>query len=210
MSTVLELSDDKILDIFQQLRVAYQLKRTLRYNTMRDFSVHSESVGEHVFALHFLARYFVRVEVLPHRLDMEKVGDIITFHDFGEIPGGDKPYIFKTKEDEEQEKLDAAKVFSMLPEELRTVAKESWEDYEAKGSLEAQFVNALDKLEPCFELHDPVNEKTLRRLGYTYDAHVDKKLRATEKFPVMRRFVLATSLDKRERGLFVDGPTVAG
>src|ERR1700737_2108107 len=112
MSSILELSDEKVMEIVRQLRVGYGLKRTLRYNTKRDFSVHNESVGEHVFALHYLARYFIRVEVLPRGLDMEKVGAIIPFHDFGEIPGGDKPYIFKTKEDERQEKLDAIEIFA--------------------------------------------------------------------------------------------------
>jgi 5'-deoxynucleotidase YfbR-like HD superfamily hydrolase len=202
MSTVPQWSDDEILEIVRQLRVGYQLKRTLRYDSERDFSTHNESVGEHVFALHYLLEYFLLVEMLPRTLDREKLHRIITFHDFGEIPNGDKPYHLKTPEDQEQEQKDALIVFAMLPVEIRWIAQKSWEDYETQESLEAQFVYALDKIEPMFELFDPVNEKSFKRLKQTYEQHIGKKLRATENFPVMRRFVEVTSQEKLKRNIF--------
>ncbi len=199
---ILKLSDEEILEIARQLRVAYQLKRTLRFNTERNFEVHSESVGEHVFALHFLLEYFVRVEKLPRMLEMEKVRRMITFHDFGEIPNGDKPYHFKTKEDEEQEREDAKTVFAMLPAEIRSIARESWDNYEARRGLEGRFVNALDKIEPMFELFDEVNVASFKRLKQTYEQHLGKKIKATEEFPVMRRFVEVVSSDMLSRDVF--------
>lgn len=204
MSVVLEYSDEQVMRTVRQLRLAYKLKRTPRYGATRDPKVHSESVAEHMFALLFLSRYFVRVEVLPRELDMEMVDNIILFHDFGEIPHGDKPYISKTIADEVQEREDAKRVFASLPEELRWLGLDSWHAYETKDGLEASFVNALDKLEPCFELQGTTNEKTLVRLGYTYEKHVDKKLKATEEFPVMRKFVEVTARKKVGRGVFVD------
>ncbi|HWB33751.1 MAG TPA: HD domain-containing protein [Candidatus Paceibacterota bacterium] len=203
MSELLNLSDAGILRVVEQLRVGYGMKRTLRYGTKRDFSVHSESNAEHVYALHYLGTYFVRVEVLPGPLRMERVHGMFTFHDFGEMPHGDTPYKFKTKEGEAREREDALSVFAQLPEEISSFAQSCWEEYNAKMTLEAQFVNALDKVEPCFELYGPY-ETTLRRLGYTYHDHVDKKLKATEHFPVMRRFVEATVNDKLARGVFAD------
>lgn len=207
MSAVLEYSDAQIMRTVRQLRLAYKLKRTPRYGAVRDPKVHSESVAEHKFALLFLSRYFVRVEVLPRTLDMEMVDNIILFHDFGEIPHGDKPYISKTRADEVQEREDAKRVFASLPEELRWLGLDSWHAYETKDGPEASFVNALDKLEPCFELQGTTNEKTLMRLGYTYEKHVGKKLLATDGFPVMRSFVLATANHKRRRGVFLEKPT---
>jgi 5'-deoxynucleotidase YfbR-like HD superfamily hydrolase len=202
MHDILQKTDEEVLEIVRQLRTAYQLKRTLRYDTTRDHQVHSESVAEHVFALHYLAEYFMLVEILPGQLSREKVHRIITFHDFGEIPGGDKPYISKTAEDEKQEREDARAVFAALPPELRQLAQDSWEEYERRDTLEGLFVNALDKIEPCFELHDPVNELTLRRLRYTYKVHTGRKILATADFPVMRKFVLATASDKMARNMF--------
>jgi putative hydrolase of HD superfamily len=196
-------SDTEILDIVRRLRVGYKLKRTPRYGATRDAAVHSESVAEHIFALHYLATYFMAVGQLQHQLNVERVRDLITFHDFGEIPGGDKPYKFKTKADEAQEREDAGLVFDQLPVEIRGLAQRAWNEYEARETLEAKFVYALDKLEPCFELYDPVNEKTLTKLGYTYDDHINKKLEATQSFPLMRRIVEVTTKDKVGRGIFV-------
>jgi len=209
MSAVLDYSDEQIMKIVRQLRLAYKLKRTPRYGATRDPKVHSESVAEHKFALLFLSRYFMQTEVLPRGLHMETVDNIILFHDFGEIPHGDKPYISKTKADEEQERLDAICVFASLPEELQELGLRSWEAFEARDGLEASFVNALDKLEPCFELQGTTNEKTLMRLGYTYEKHVGKKLAATAAFPVMRKFVEVTARKKIGRGVFIDSAVAA-
>jgi 5'-deoxynucleotidase YfbR-like HD superfamily hydrolase len=202
MSPILNLSDEKVMEIARQLRVGYGMKATPRYSTERDLKVHYESDADHVFALHYLLEYFVRVEKLPRPLDMEKARQMITFHDFGEIINGDKPYHTKTKEDEAQEHEDAKKIFAMLPAEIRSIAREGWESYEAKKSLEAQFVYALDKVEPLFELFDEVNERSFRRLEQTYEQHIGKKLKATEEFPVMRRFVEVVSADMLRRGVF--------
>ena len=55
---ILALSDEKILEITEQLRVAYRLKKTLRYASKRDFSVHSESVAEHLYGFVFSLAIF--------------------------------------------------------------------------------------------------------------------------------------------------------
>lgn len=202
MSELLQLPDAGIMQIVRQLRAGYGLKRTLRYQTARDRSVHSESVAEHVFALHYLAQYFALVERLPQPLDMLAVHRLITFHDFGEIINGDKPYHLKTAEDEERERRDAAQVFASLPMELGALAKRSWEEYERQEGIEARFVCALDKIEPIFELLDEINERSLKRLKFTWEDHINKKRQATRDFPVMRRFVEVTGAHMRARGVF--------
>lgn len=190
---ILNCSDAEILKIAQDLRIAYKLKTTLRYDTERDFSVHSESVAEHVYAMIFLAQYFLPLEDPEKKLDQQKIHQLILFHDFGEIINGDIPYYLKTKADEEQEHKDAQEVFAALPESIREVARSSWQEYESKHSQEAKFIYALDKLEPSFELLDPISQKSLKRTQCTHQAHLSKKLAATEDFPVMRRFVMAIS-----------------
>lgn len=202
MSDLLQMSDEGIMEIARQLRVGYELKRVLRYGTTRDHSVHNESDAEHIFALDYLADYFIFVEKLPRGLDEIRVRRMIRYHDFPELKHGDIPYIFKTSEDEERERAAARGVFDSLPEPIRTIGYNSWKEYEDRETLEAQFVYGLDKLDPCFELLDPVNERTPMRLQQTYESHMGKKLRATEKFPVMRRFVEVISADLFKRGIF--------
>src|SRR5258708_4718209 len=104
------MSEEKILKIVMQMRVGYKMKRTLRYATERDFTVHSESVAEHVFALIFLAQYFLRVEKSVKKVDRVKLYEILLFHDFGEILNGDIPYHLKSKAHEKAERADAKKV----------------------------------------------------------------------------------------------------
>ena len=194
--------DERIMEEFLALRVGYGLKRTLRYDTKRDFSEHSESVAEHLFALNYLALYFGPLEDPKGELDMSKVSRIITFHDFGEITHGDVPYHVKTEAHEKQEHEDARVLFDSLPASLKKVARDSWQEYIDQESKESQFVYALDKVEPLFELFDPVNERSLKRSKFSYKAHFHKKYLATEEFPFMRRFVDVVSKDMLDRKVF--------
>ena len=84
----------------------------------------------------------------------------------------------------------------------RILAQESWGAYERRESPEALFVYALDKIEPVFELFDPVNEQTPIRLKQTYESHMGKKLEATQNYPCMRKFVEVMSEDMLRRGVF--------
>lgn len=199
---ILSLSDDEVMDIVRQLRVAYQLKKTLRYATKRNADEHSESVAEHVFALIFLAEFFLSLEDTEMRIDVAKLHRILLYHDFSEIKHGDQPYHLKTAEDKKREREAAEEIFSSLPALLRETARRSWQEYEKRQSVEAKFAYALDKVEPLFELFDPVNELSMKRLKFSYDAHIGVKFHATESFPVMRKFVDVITRDMLARDVF--------
>ncbi len=202
---ILALSDKEILEIAEQLRVAYKLKKTIRYAGARDLSVHGESVAEHVFALLFLAQYFLPLEDPEGKMDKARVYEILLFHDFGEIVHGDVPYHLKNQSDKAQEMKDAEAVFKALPKMVGEIGEKRWKEYENRATPEADFVYALDKIEPVFELLDPVNEKSLKRTKFTYEAHMKRKQQATEAFPVMRKFVDVLGADMKRRGIFWEG-----
>lgn len=199
---ILAASDEKIIEIARQLRIAYKLKTTIRYAGSRDLSVHGESVAEHVFALLFLAQYFLPLEDPQGKLSKERVYEILLFHDFGEIAHGDIPYHMKTAADEAQEMKDAEIIFQSLPQPVNAIGRKRWEEYENRKTPEARFVYALDKIEPTFELFDPVSEKSLKKTKFTYEQHMGRKKHATEGFPVMWRFVEALSADMKKRNVF--------
>lgn len=199
---LLQATPEEILSIAKQLRLGYQLKKTLRYASTRDFNVHGESVAEHVFALLYLAQYFLPFEDPEGSLDKAAVYETLLFHDFGEILNGDIPYHMKTAQHEAQEQEDALKVFASLPSPLNTQSKERWSEYETRSTPEGRFIYALDKIEPLFELLDPINEKSMQRLKFTYEMNINKKIAATEQFPVMRKFIHALSDDMKARGIF--------
>ena len=198
----LEQSDEEVLQTARQLRTGYGMKRVMRYWTTRDHSVHSESNGEHVFGLLYLASYFLPLEDPEGKLDVAHLHRILCFHDFPEMKHGDTPTHHKTVAHEEREAAAALEIFAALPPPLDTVALMAWTDYEEQLSPEARFAYALDKIEPVFELFDPINELTCKRVRKTYENYRVKKIQSTEKFPIMRRFVDVISADMRQRGVF--------
>lgn len=205
MSDASTLPDnDEVLTIARQLRIAYQLKRTLRYGTKRDMSVHSKSVAEHIYGLMILAEYFHPLETAARPLDLLHIFRLILFHEFGEIPRGDVPLFQKTKRHTLEEQADARLVFRGLPKLMRQLGHPIWFEAWERESPTAHFVHALDKTEPVFEFFDPINERSVRRLGQTYEQTCEPKFAATDRFPVMRRFVEVLLLDMKNRGVFCD------
>jgi 5'-deoxynucleotidase YfbR-like HD superfamily hydrolase len=101
-----------------------------------------------------------------------------------------------------KEAKDAEFVFKSLPKIVGEAAASRWKEYEDRITLEGRFAYALDKIEPAFELLDPITEKSLKRTKFTYEAHLGKKQEATEGFPVMRRFVDVLATRMKERGVF--------
>ncbi len=202
MKDPLAMTDEEILGEAHKLRVAYKLKNTIRFGASRNTEEHAESVAEHVFALIYLAHYFLEHEPSAKNLNREKVYDILLFHDFGEIKHGDIPYHLKTDEDRLKEDAAAIEVFASLPVPLNTTGKVLWEEYEEKKTPEARFANAVDKIEPGFEVLDPIYKRTFERHKFTRELHIGKKLLATEGFPVMRRFVEVIADEMEVRGIF--------
>lgn len=202
MKDILTCTDDEVLRAAHQLREGYKMKRVMRYNTARDFEVHNESDAEHIFALIYLAHYFLEVEPLGRSLNREKLFSMLLYHDFGEVKYGDVVTYNKTSGDRELEAEAAKEVFDSLPKEIGPAGYKLWEEYEEQKSPEAQFAYALDKIEPLFELLDPVNERSIKDLRITYETNLSNKLKPTENFPVMRRFVDVISNDMVKRNVF--------
>ena len=199
---ILKKSDAEILAIAKQIRVGYEFKRILRYRTTRDLTVHSESDAEHVFALIYLAQYFLRVEPAAASLNHEKVFTILLFHDFPEIKYGDIPSYEKTTADEERESAAAKEVFASLPEPLGKIGYSAWLEYEEQKTPEAKFAYALDKIEPLFELFDPISEHSLLTLKVTYELHISNKFPPVKNYPVMKRFTEVVTNDMLARDVF--------
>ncbi len=197
-------TEEEILKEAKRLRVGYRLKRTLRYNTERNHEEHSESVAEHIFALLYLAEYFLRNEEFAEPLDALKVHQLLLFHDFEEIKNGDVVSYYKAPDHAEQSRRAAEEVFSSLPSSLREPGLAAWREYDERRTPEARFCYALDKIEPLFELFDEVNERSMKRLKVTYAMHVSNKFHVVADYPLMKRFTEVLSEDERRRGIFYD------
>ena len=201
---LLAQSDEVILAIAHKLRVPYKLKKIDRYDSPRDPSLHQESVAEHKWALNYLSTYFAPLEFPDGDLDVLFVKDIIQFHDYGEIIVGDKPYHQKSQADSDAERVLGEQVFVAWLEEISGYARYCWVEYQEQATKEGRFTHALDKIEPLFELLDPVNETSMKRLEFTFEHHIGIKREVTKNFPVLRRFVDVVSADMLRRSVFWD------
>jgi len=202
MKSVLDFSDEEILAEARQLVVGYQQKNIIRYASKREEGVHAESDAEHVFALIYLAQYFLMHEPSAKALDKQRVMEILLFHDFPEIKHGDVVTYAKTESDIERELQAAKEVFASLPESLQQLAHGRWEEYEKHETPEGKFCYALDKIEPLFELMDPVAAESIKRLNITREMHIGNKYKAAADFPLMLRFTGVITKDWDTRDVF--------
>lgn len=184
------MTNEEILDEMRRLRKFYALKGVIRYRGTRDGAIHAESVAEHLFGMQILSHYFLLLEDPNHLLDWGRISELILYHEIGEIETGD--ILFHRKFDAHRlEEHEAAKrVAAELPASLSEVALARFLEFEECKTDEARFVDAIDKIEPIFELfeHD-IALGGLKRLGVTKDVGINGKYFATEPYPHMRRFL---------------------
>ncbi len=200
-------TDAYVLSEIERLRVLYKLKSVMRYRSTRDTSVHSESVAEHLFAMQVIAQYFLPLEDEKGKLDRTRIHELILFHELGEIETGDIINHQKTDEHREFERLAAARVAQMLPASMQEIALARQREFDECATPEARFADAIDKIEPIFEMWDEqVALPLFRRFNYTRNDALKGKMEATEEFPHMRRFIEAW--DRRAVSLDVFPSTI--
>src|SRR3989338_3485938 len=185
----LDSTDEEILDEMRRIRVLYTLKHTMRYQSVRDHDVHSESVAEHLFAMQVIAQYFLPLEDPHGQLDRIRINELMLFHELGEIETGDILFHRKNDADREAEKQAAERVARQLPEALQHIALHRLHEFDACETAEALFADAIDKIEPIFEMFEESVLPAFKRLHITRDMAVARKRDAAEHFPYMRRFL---------------------
>ncbi|MEK7601777.1 MAG: HD domain-containing protein [Patescibacteria group bacterium] len=183
------MTNNELLDEMRRIRKMYVLKGVMRYQSVRNHDVHSESVAEHLFGMQIISTYFLPLEDPSHTLDWAKISELILFHEIGEIETGDILFHKKNADHVEEERRAAKRVAAQLPESLRTLALERFTEFDTCVTPEAVFADAIDKIEPIFELLDDKAYGWLKKHNITREIGTNGKLLATEKFPHMRRFL---------------------
>ncbi len=123
-----------------------KLKRILRQTLVMDGS-RRENSAEHSWHLAVMA--VLLSEHAREAVDVQRVVKMLLIHDVVEIDAGDT-FCYDaaaTVGKEERERGAAERLFGLLPEEQAEELHELWEEFEARGTAEAQFANALDRLQ---------------------------------------------------------------
>jgi putative hydrolases of HD superfamily len=150
----------------QQLRFVAEideLKGVLR-QTMLAGPGRRENSAEHSWHLAMMA--LVLAEYAPAGTDISRVIGMLLVHDLVEIDAGD---LFVYADDAQQRRQEAAeeaaadRIFALLPPDQAASLRQLWDEFEERGSAEARFARALDRLQPMLE--------NLRANGGTWQEH---------------------------------------
>lgn len=135
-------------DLLRFLRVAGELKRTVRAGWALRGIPHPESVADHTFRVCLLALVLSRDADPP--LDRERALAMALVHDLAESTVGDiTPYDgIPAAEKHRREREALAELCKVLGSgEILAL----WEEYQAGATPEARFVRELDKLETVLQ-----------------------------------------------------------
>src|SRR5690606_14524613 len=122
-------------------------------------------------------------------LDRTRIHELILFHEIGEIETGD--FVSHKKNDKmlEEERAAAVRVAKRLPDGMSEKAIERFRETDEVNSPEAELAEAIDKLEPIFEMLPKERWPYYRQQNMNREISVIKKMRTTRKFPYMRLFL---------------------
>lgn len=137
---------DNFLKILNFLEEIDSLKSVERKGYLKDHSRH-DNPAEHTW--HMMIMIVLYKLSTKEDFDLEKTLIMSLFHDVHEIYSGDVArYDEKSREAcKKQEKIDAKKLFSILPEELHQKIYDYWLEFEENKSIEARLSNHFDYLQ---------------------------------------------------------------
>jgi len=168
-----------------------KLKSILRHTILIDRS-RRENTAEHSWHLAVMANLLAEYATGP--VDVARVTQMVLAHDIVEIDAGDT-FAFDaegivTKKQREREAAD--RIFGLLPPEQGKELRGLWEEFEAEETLDSQYANAIDRLEPCllnanteggtWRKHSPSLEKVMERMKPV-------KLYMRQVWPVVQKII---------------------
>ena len=120
------------------------LRQTLTINKSRQ-----EDSAEHSWHIALMAIILSEYAEIPH-IDLFKVIKMLLIHDLVEIDAGDTPcYDNIACRDQHERELKASnRIYNLLPIDQAQQLKSLWKEFEACKTLNSQFANALDRLQP--------------------------------------------------------------
>ncbi len=129
-----------------------KLKKIGRQSYLTDSS-RKENDAEHSWHLAMMAVFLS--EYAKEDVDVLHVISMVLIHDLVEIDAGDT-YAYDAegnKSKRAREEKAADRIFNILPEDQAQKVRDLWEEFEANETPEANFANALDRVQPIMLNH---------------------------------------------------------
>ena len=127
-----------------------KLKNILRQTLLTDRS-RRENSAEHSW--HLATAAVVLSEYAHEPVGLNRVIRMLLVHDVVEIDAGDT-FAFDAAanlDKSDREQLAAKRIFGLLPPEQGNELRALWEEFEAVATPDAQFANAVDRLQPFLQ-----------------------------------------------------------
>ena len=144
------MSADRLARQIAFIVEADKLKAIIRRTPLTDRS-RLENSAEHSWHLALAA--MTLAEYAPPGIDLRRVLELLTVHDLVEIDAGDTfAYDAAGHATKEQREREAAqRIFGMLPPDQAARFRECWDEFEARGTADAKYANALDRLQALLQ-----------------------------------------------------------
>ncbi len=171
------------MEDFKKLQYLYKIEEIDRYGEVKN---RKESTAEHICTSFILANYFLKI--IDEELDYKKVTQMLLFHDLVEIETGDTFILDNEKLNSivDREAKAFKIVYSKFPEILKEDYKKLWQEYIECETREAQFVIAIDELDPIIQALD--KKYLWHKYEFTEEKLRNKKQKSIEKFPKLLIF----------------------
>lgn len=183
-----DYTKEKIIEDVHKLQYLYGLKKVIRYDQDRIETDSTESVAEHVYGMHILAQYFLPLENPKGDWDKTRIYEMITIHDIDEIETGDVLGYTKTPEIRAME-LNSMKItIGKSPLHMQAAMRGLAEEYEGRGTIEAKFAKAIDKIEPLVQIFNEEGRAIMQTNQTTAEQSLRIKAPYVEEFPYIKLF----------------------
>ena len=184
---------------------ADRLKGILRH-TMLTEPPRRENSAEHSWHLALMA--VTLAEHAPAGTDIGKVITMLLLHDLVEIDAGDLSVHAPAAAQAHQHAAELAaadRIFALLPADQATGLRKVWDEFEERGSAEAKFARALDRLQPML-LDVRAGGRAWRSQGVTADAVLSKVTLIEDGSASLGRFARALIERAVADGILAAGP----
>ena len=127
---------------------ADKLKQILRQTPITEKS-RQENSAEHSWHVALMAILLLEY-AKDSQIDVLQIVKMLLIHDLVEIDAGDTfCYDDQAQQDQHHRELKAAKrIFNLLPSDQAAKMQTLWDEYETRQTINAQYANALDRLQP--------------------------------------------------------------
>ncbi|WP_020666956.1 HD domain-containing protein [Amycolatopsis nigrescens] len=142
-----EKLESRLKDQFTFLIEVDRLKTVLRQSPLAAVD-RRENDAEHSW--HLALMVTMLAEYADEPIDVGRTVELVVLHDLVEIYAGDTPLYDTAAAVDQQEREEAAadRLFGLLPPDQATLFRARWDEFEARGTPEARFAKAMDRLQP--------------------------------------------------------------